>query len=619
MVSILITNVRMLIPMTISRKPPPKFSSLFSPSSFACLSTTTRSDIKVESPLLNQNSPTNLSLNPIRRSGNYKPPIWDAQLIQSLHNPYVGDKYVKRFNELKKEIKKNLMMVKGSQELEKLELIDNLQRLGVSYHFKDEIMQILKSIHDQSSSAAATGDSLYHTSLKFRLLRQHGFHISQDILNDFKDEQGNLKQCLCEDIQGLLQLYEASFLSTDTETATLMESANTFSMSHLKNYLQNRSNLNGDHQDNRTVELVRHALELPLHCMMLRVETRWYINIYEKMENADPLLLELAKLDYNIVQATHQQDLRNLSRWWKNSCLAEKLSFTRDRIVEAFLWIAGMMFEPQKNQNCRIMLAKVTAMATVIDDIYDVYGTLDELELFTHAVERMEIDAMDELPDYMKVCYLALFNTTTEIAYHVLKDQGINAMPYLTKSWADLCKAYMQEARWYYNGYTPSVEEYMENAWISVGSLVMVVNAFFLVTNPITKEALEYVFLSKYPDIIRWSATIIRLADDLATSSDEMERGDVSKLIQCYMNEKGASEEEARKHINFMINETWKLINTAQRDNSLLSEKFIGCAINVARTGQTIYQHGDGHGIQNSEIQNRISKLFFEPITISIP
>lgn len=40
---------------------------------------------------------------------------------------------------------------------------------------------------------------------------------------------------------------------------------------------------------------------------------------------------------------------------------------------------------------------------------------------------------MNELPDYMKICYLALFNTTTEIAYEVLKEQEINAMPYLTK------------------------------------------------------------------------------------------------------------------------------------------------------------------------------------------
>ncbi|KAM3219794.1 (-)-camphene/tricyclene synthase, chloroplastic-like [Capsicum annuum] len=620
MVLILITNVRMLIPMTISRKPPPKFSSVFSPSSFACLSTTTRSDIKVESPLLNQNSPTNLSLNPIRRSGNYKPPIWDAQLIQSLHNPYVGDKYVKRFNELKKEIKKNLMMVKGSQELEKLELIDNLQRLGVSYHFKDEIMQILKSIHDQSSSAAATGDSLYHTSLKFRLLRQHGFHVSQDILNDFKDEQGNFKQSLCEDTKGLLQLYEASFLSTNTETPNLLDSANTFAMSHLKNYLHmNRSNnSNGDHQDNPTVErIVRHALELPLHRMMLRVESRWYLNIYDKIPNANPLLLELAKLDFNIVQSTHQEDLRNLSRWWKSTCLAGKFPFSRDRIVEAFLWVDGMLHEPQKNQNSRTMLTKALAVLVVIDDIYDVYGTLDELELFTHAVERMEIKAMDELPDYMKVCYLALLNVITEIGYEILKEQEINVIPYLKKSWIDLCKAYLQEARWYHSGYKPSLKEYMDNGWVSIAVPVMLVHAFVFVTNPITKEALEW--LSKYPDILRWASTIIRFTDDLGTSSYEMERGDVPKSIQCYMNEKGVSEEEARKHINMLLKETWKLFNAAQQDNSLSHETFLGCAINAARASHTIYQHGDGHGIQNSDIKNRISQLYFEPIVISVP
>ncbi|KAH0632797.1 hypothetical protein KY284_035583 [Solanum tuberosum] len=546
MVAILMANLGRLIPMAISRKSLPKFSSLFSPSSsLASLSTTCDGDVdggtgmKAKPPLLNHSS------NPIRRSGNYQLPIWDFQFIHSLYNPYAGDKYMKRCNELKKEMKKNLMvMVEGSiqDQLDaKLELIDNLQRLGVSYHFKDEIMEVLRSAHNQISSTTTGDNSLYSTALKFRLFRQHGFHISQDILNDFKDEQGNFKQSLCEDTKGLLQLYEASFLSTESETSTLLESANIFAVSHLKNYLHNLNDT--EHQENGTVELVRHALELPLHCKMLRVETRWYIKIYEKIPNVDPLPLEFAKLDFNIVQATHQQDLRNLS--------------------------------------------------------------------------RMEVKAMNELPDYMKICYLALFNTTTEIAYEVLKEQGINAMPYLTKSWADLCKSYLREARWYYCGYKPSLEEYMDNGLITIAAPMILVHSLFLVTNPITKEVLDS--LTNCSDIIRWSATIIRLNDDLGISSDEMKRGDVPKSIQCYMNEKGGSEEDARKHINFMIKETWKLINsTTQRDNSLFSETFIGCAVNSARASHSIYQHGDGHGIQNSHIKNRIFQLFFEPITISV-
>lgn len=37
------------------------------------------------------------------------------------------------------------------------------------------------------------------------------------------------------------------------------------------------------------------------------------------------------------------------------------------------------------------------------------------------------------LPEYMKICFLALYNTTNEMGYEILKDQGINIIPYLQK------------------------------------------------------------------------------------------------------------------------------------------------------------------------------------------
>jgi hypothetical protein len=75
-------------------------------------------------------------------------------------------------------------------------------------------------------------------------------------------------------------------------------------------------------------------------------------------------------------------------RWWKDMGLANKLSFTRDRLMECYFWTIGMAFEPQLS-NFRKGLTKVAALVTTIDDVYDVYGTLDELELFTDAVERL--------------------------------------------------------------------------------------------------------------------------------------------------------------------------------------------------------------------------------------
>ena len=46
-----------------------------------------------------------------------------------------------------------------------------------------------------------------------------------------------------------------------------------------------------------------------------------------------------------------------------------------------------MSFEPQY-QLARRILAIVMSLIVVVDDIYDVYGTVEELTLFTDAIQR---------------------------------------------------------------------------------------------------------------------------------------------------------------------------------------------------------------------------------------
>ena len=87
---------------------------------------------------------------------------------------------------------------------------------------------------------------------------------------------------------------------------------------------------------------------------------------------------------------------------------------------------------------------------------------------------------------------------------------------WLILQWSDLCKSFLLEAKWYYSGYTPSLQEYISNSWISISGPVLLVHAYFLAANPITKEALQS--LERYHNIIRWSSMISRLSDDLGTS-----------------------------------------------------------------------------------------------------
>jgi len=63
------------------------------------------------------------------------------------------------------------------------------------------------------------------------------------------------------------------------------------------------------------------------------------------------------------------------------------LSFARDRLVENFVWTVGTNFKPDFDY-FRKVLTKVNSFITIIDDVYDVYGTLEELVLFTEAIDR---------------------------------------------------------------------------------------------------------------------------------------------------------------------------------------------------------------------------------------
>lgn len=47
---------------------------------------------------------------------------------------------------------------------------------------------------------------------------------------------------------------------------------------------------------------------------------------------------------------------------------------------------------------------------------------------------RWDINAIKEIPDYMKICFLGFYNTINEIAYKSLINTGLLTLPYLTKA-----------------------------------------------------------------------------------------------------------------------------------------------------------------------------------------
>ncbi|KAI3718106.1 hypothetical protein L6452_18958 [Arctium lappa] len=488
-------------------------------------------------------------------------------------------------------------LMSSSDPITRMKLIDTIQRLGIGHHFEEEIHEILGNL-----TQGLSDDNLYTAALCFRLQRHNGLHTNPDVFQKFMDANGKFKMSSSDDIEALLSLYEASYLGANGEY--ILSQAKEFTTIQLKRSVSKLSPKHG------TKVLL--SLGLPRHLRMTRLEARRYIEEYVNDDYRNPIVLELAKLDYNHVQSLLQRELAEVTRWWKDLGLVSKLSFVRDRHLECFLWTVGLLPE-KKYSSGRIELAKIIAILLVIDDIYDIYGSYEDLVLFTQAIRRWDLSEMEKLPEYMKICYMALYNTTSEIYDKVLKEHGLSVQPFLHQTWIDVVEAYMVEVKWVKSGAIPTFEDYIKNGVTTSGTCMVLVHLFFLISEGVTEENMRH--LHPYPKFFWLAGTILRLWDDLGTSKEEQQRGNMVSSIQLLMREKNiTSEEEGRKQILQLINELWKDLNAELVTPDAFLLPMIRVALNMSRTSQVVYQHNEDSYL--TSVESQVQYLFFKSIDI---
>jgi len=118
------------------------------------------------------------------------------------------------------------------------------------------------------------------------------------------DKSGNFRESLTNDIWGMLSLYEASYLGTEDEE--LLKKAMEFSRARLSELIP--------HLSPEVGRQIGRALTLPKHLRMARLEARNYMEEYSQESNQIPALLELAKLDSEMIQSLHQRELAEICR-----------------------------------------------------------------------------------------------------------------------------------------------------------------------------------------------------------------------------------------------------------------------------------------------------------------
>ncbi|XP_058073232.1 (E,E)-geranyllinalool synthase-like [Magnolia sinica] len=434
------------------------------------------------------------------------------------------------------------------EELIKLSMVNQLERLGLREHFLEEIEEVLSLTYrdwikqeHEAISAQVVPLQMYKDSLAFRLLRMHGYRVSPRRFCWFLQHKSIVshmeENCECF-LSVMLNIHRATDVMFVGENE--LEEVRTFSRRLLENGMSMKNTKDTVVMFNIQRE-IEHELKLPWLARLDHLEHRMNIEGTEThylwmgkaayyrlrcLNNA--VLLRLAKANYTFRQSIFKTELEEMKRWSKESGLRD-IGFGREKTSYCYFAAACIVYHPGLS-NVRMTLAKTGTLVTVVDDFFDTKGSLDELNNLTKAVQRWEVG---DLSYHSKTIFEALNDLINDIAAKCLDQHGHDIVKDLRELWYETFVSWIKEAEWSRMRVAPSVDEYIETGMISIAAHTMTLSASYLASPGLTSYLKWYSHTELVTKLLMVST---RLLNDIQSYEKENEEGKMN-LVLLYLKE----------------------------------------------------------------------------------
>ncbi|XP_048550820.1 S-(+)-linalool synthase, chloroplastic-like [Triticum urartu] len=454
-----------------------------------------------------------------------------------------------------------------------LTTVDHLKRLCIDHYFQDEIDNVMDACVDLVHS-----DDLLDATLSLRLMREAGYYVSaDDVLRKFTNDNGDFNHGLTKDIRGMLSLQDMSYLNMGESS---LYKANEFSAKHLRLAIK--------YLEPSLARYVRRSLDHPYHVSLMQYKARHHLSYLQNLPTRNTSIENLALAEFQIKKLQHQREIKEVKRWWMDLGLAKEIPGARDQVLKWYMWPMAVL-EGLSFSRYRIEITKIISMVYIVDDIFDLVATQNELSLFNEAIKMWDpAAAVDSLPSYMISCYKALYTVTNDIAAMVRKEHGLNPITHLKQAWAALFDGFMIEGKWLYTNQAPTSEDYLRNGIVTSGAPLVFLHLFFLLGHDFTEGNNDRILR-----IISCTAKIMRLWDDMGSAKDESQAGLDGSYKELYHRENPHG--DAEKHMLDMIASEWQDLNREcfSGTTSTLSHTFIRASLNFARMVRVMYSYDD--------------------------
>ncbi|XP_027342506.1 ent-kaur-16-ene synthase, chloroplastic isoform X2 [Abrus precatorius] len=420
----------------------------------------------------------------------------------------------------------------------RLYMIDSLERLGINHHFKEEIQSVLDETYRywlQGEEDIFLDPTI--CAMAFRMLRLNGYDVSSDPFYQYSEDKfANSLKGYLKDVGAVLELYKASQVMVHPNESVLVRQS--LWTRHLLKQDSSPFRLYADKLQSYVDQEVNDVLNFPYHANLERLLNRRSIEHYNVEEArslktsyrscnlANREILKLAVEDFNICQSIHSEELKQLSRWVVENRL-DKLNFARQKLAYCYFSSAATLFPPELS-DARISWAKNGVLTTVVDDFFDVGGSEKEQVDLIQLVEEWDVDINTvNCSETVKIIFSAIHSTVCEIGERSVKRQGHNVKNNVIKIWLNLIQSMFREAEWLRTKTVPTIDDYMDNAYISFALGPIVLPALYLVGPRLSDEVAEKHELNC---LYKLMSTCGRLLNDIHSFKRESEEGKLNAV-----------------------------------------------------------------------------------------
>ncbi|KAL4586173.1 hypothetical protein LXL04_010805 [Taraxacum kok-saghyz] len=380
------------------------------------------------------------------------------------------------------------------------------------------------------------------------------------------------------------------------------------------------------------------AHKFPFNGSLERMSTRrniehYYINhtrilktTYSSSNINNKDYLNLAVQDYNTCQSIYREELKDLEMhaiffhylWikWVVENRLDRLKFARQKTAYCYFSAASFLSAPELS-DARLSWAKSSILTTVIDDFFDVGGSMDELVNFVQILEKWNVDVESNCcSKEVGIIYLALKNAVYWIGDKAFKWQERDITSHVIEIWLDLVKSMLQEAIWAKDGSVPTINEYMENGYVSFALGPIVLSTLYFLGVKLSKEIVQS---SEYHKLYELMSTQGRLMNDIHSFKRETVDGKLN-VVALYMSDEksGIVEEEEEEVVNEMKNLTGKsekkmMKLVMETKGSVVPKECKDVFWNMCNVLNLFYATDDG--FTGNAILDVVKEIIYEPVS----